>query len=128
MKDSLDISKKIDNVAKGYYASCFRNIDKLGKEHEFNGDRKLYLSARYIIANFVWLIHERLEHKIFRDLNYQQIKSWGRQNRELVEWLLSIQFPEFELPAFKHWAIPQIGHYEVSMYSPSNRYNKNTWH
>lgn len=128
VKDNFIISGPIADIRETYYDEMFPWIDTLGKEAEFNGNKGLYDQARYIIANYVQLVYERLELKFTRDINYTEVKDWASENDEVVRYLLSCQFPKFEIGAFDKWIQPDTEIIKMGMYSPSTRQNKNIYH
>jgi hypothetical protein len=127
-KKALNISQRIADVQAGYYPSMFRHIDSLGKEGEFKGDNDLYMQAKFIMANYTYLIYERLELKLVRDINYTQVRAWAAKNRILVRRLLTAQYPAFEIAAFDNWVQPDTQIQKIGMYSASTRLTKNNFH
>ncbi len=127
MKGPL-LSQKQEGIDPGYYRSAFKAIDKLEKQGQFRGNKQKYLEAKYIIANLVFFVHERLEKKITRHVNYTRIREWSAKNSDLARYLLSEQFPDFEIDAFDKWAQPETELMKMGMYSPSTPKTKHIFH
>jgi hypothetical protein len=124
-EEGLNITSEIPGVEPGYYERMFKEIDFIGKKDAATDPE--YARARYVIANYVYLIDERLRKNIVREIDYDQLRSWAHENREVALSLLS-KIEKFPQAAFIRWIMPQTGLLRGSMYSRSNQFNKNIYH
>lgn len=121
-EDGLDITAEISDVEDGFYTSMFKKIDdRITKENpSFNTEAETYRQKRNIIANYLYLIYERLQIYKVRDIDYEQIKSWAKKHKDLATLLLST-IDGFPMEAFYRWIIPRVPLYKYSMYRRRNR-------
>lgn len=126
-KAPLVISKEMAGVDTSYYTDIFKDLDELGSAEEFASEDD-FEKAKYIIANYTYLVHERLGQKLVRDINYNQVKRWATENQSLVRHLFSLHFKDFNIIAFNKWVQPKTEMIEMGFYTPSNRANKNIFH
>lgn len=124
-KEGLTITTEIPGVEEGYYTQMFQQIDDLTKRDPI-ADQDYYRS-RYVVANFVYLIYERLQKNIVREINYEEIRSWAKKNHRLAQYFL-YGMKEFPKEVFEYWLNPPMALYTCSMYTRTNRFNKHIYH
>ena len=106
-EEGLEIITEIPGVEEGYYLMAFKKIDELPKTIPGDKDPD-YNEKRYCIANKVYLVYERLYHKIARQIDYGEIKRWVTKNIKLVTLFLSDKAlfknkEDFPLEALWQW-------------------------
>lgn len=121
----LEITSEMSGVVAEFYRSMFEQLDAISRKTA--KDDLDYSRGRYIISNYLYLIIERLQHNVTREIDYDQVKSWASKNRKLASYLLSKE-EGFPMAAFDKWITPEVDLINTGMYSPSNMFTKNIYH
>lgn len=121
-----EVINLISGVPDSYYNEMGVIIDTLtGRDANSDSD---YKEAKLVVANYVYLVYERLELNVVRDIDYEQVKTWASENKKITTLLLRKEWPAFSLVAFDKWISHDIDILKYSMYSRSNYFNKNIYH
>jgi hypothetical protein len=126
--ERLSLKNPIPGIDDKYYQSIATLLDGLGSENEFDGNTAEYNQSKVVIANLIYIIHERFVEKITREINYRKLKKWGAENKGLARYLLNQQFPTFDLKEFDAWIEPAPYLTKMRMYGSSDAKTKDTFH
>ncbi len=125
-KQGLEIVKAMPGVEPGYYESMADLLDDLSKQNA--AEDSAYKRARFVVSNYVYLIYERLQRNMVREIDYDRVKSWASINKKLAGYLLKQQWDDFPMEVFEKWIAPDIDLLSCGIYSRSNRFTKNIYH
>ena len=124
---TIDTSGKLDGIPEEHYKAVFQILDGLGKREQFSSTAK-YVQTQYVLANYIYLIYERLNLNMVRDIDYNQLQTFAIKNKDFVRMVFNKQFGESSAEALENWLQPEMDILECAMYRTSNRYTKNIFH
>ncbi len=119
---------RLEDVSDEFYAGIAKLMDDLGYSEQFVGREDEYKKLKTLIGSFIFLIHERLELKIFRRVKYSYICKWTIEFIDLACYLLKTTYPELNLNLVHKWANPTPPIIHGSLYSRSDATTKHMYH
>lgn len=123
----LLLGEPLSEVPSVYYSRIFRYLEALRLKAN-SPKSEDHQKKSYTIANYLYLIHERINLKIVRDIDYKKIQVFARKNKDLIVYLFEKEFSEFSIESLLSWIEPTIDILDCGLYRPSNRHNKHVFH
>ena len=125
-KTGLTVTGEMSGVQNGYYHSMFEFLDQVSRRDSDSSPE--YREIKFIISNYIYLVYERLQLNLIREIDYEQVRSWAHTNKKLAKYLLKRYSVTFPMEAFEKWITPDVDMLNCAMYRPSNRFTKHRYH
>ena len=108
----LNLGQPLPGVSKNYYSEISRYLEELRKQEQAEKPEG-YDTIKFTIANYLYLIHERLNLEKFREVDYDQVQNFATKNKDLIRYLFEKKFPQYPVEALNTWIEPSIDIFEA---------------
>lgn len=123
----INATEPLEDRLEDVYNNILQIIDGFQQGNRFTSLEE-YDKAKHLIANYIYLIYERLYLNFVRKINYTDVKHFAINNNEFVKYILRNHFPEVSLELLDRWTQVKIDLLECAMYRSNNRLNKHIFH
>ncbi len=110
----LKTNVTLDRVPSEFYEKGKPLVKELLDPTEFSECEAS--DAVLVILNQMWFMHEYLNLGKARNIDYEQIKSFAQNNKDVVSYLWKKMFEPYSLEVLDSWVKPPWPIQEVSMY------------